>query len=119
MALLGVDIGTSRCKANVFSIDGRILGSGDAEYPTEHPQHGYSQLPSELVFERVCDSIRAAIAECDQDNEIDAMCFTSMGEAVVPVSSDRRILGPSILGTDVRGGEYVSRLTDGFDPVKL
>jgi hypothetical protein len=33
-----------------------------------------------------------------------------MGEAVVPVTRDRRILGPSILNFDERGQEYLPRL---------
>ncbi len=140
MALMGVDIGTSTCKANVFSPDGTILGSGRSEYPTMYPKPGHTELDAGLVFDRVCEAIGNAVRETAADGvaekrsgarnnrpgserpserEIEAICFTSMGEAVVPVSTDRRILGPSILGSDARGAEYVSRLTDRFEPDEL
>jgi xylulokinase len=44
--------------------------------------------------------------------EIKALSVSSMGEAVVPVSADRKILGPSILNFDERGEEFLPVLKD-------
>ena len=45
---------------------------------------------------------------------IRALAVSSLGEACVPVSGDRRILGPSILAFDARGEEYLPRLRSGL-----
>ena len=119
MALLGIDIGTSGVKASVFEKDGTLLGTGRFEYPTLHPAPGHAELDSTEVYARSCDAIRAAVAEANSAGAIEAMCFTSMAEAMVPVSADRRILGHSILGTDVRGEQYVPRLAEAFTPTEL
>ncbi len=39
MSLIGLDIGTTGCKAIVFSVSGEILGQAAREYPilTPHP----------------------------------------------------------------------------------
>ena len=106
MSLLGIDIGTTGCKAAAFSEDGPCLGSAYRGYATESPQSGWAQLNSAAVFERV----KAAIAEVALQtggDPVTALCVSSMGEAATPVSRDRRILGPSILMSDARGEPYV------------
>lgn len=40
MSYLGLDIGTSGCKALVFDDSGRTLASAYREYPLNHPQPG-------------------------------------------------------------------------------
>jgi xylulokinase len=50
---------------------------------------------------------------------VKAVSVSSLGEAVVPVSRDRKILGPSILNFDTRGGEYLGRLPAFQDAEKL
>ena len=41
---------------------------------------------------------------------VTALAVASLGEAVVPVSRDRRVLGPSLLNFDIRGQEYLDGL---------
>ena len=40
MSLLGIDIGTTGCKAIVFRVDGQVLGHAYREYPLIHPRDG-------------------------------------------------------------------------------
>jgi xylulokinase len=42
--------------------------------------------------------------------EVQALSVSSLGEAVVPVSADRQILGPSVLNFDRRGEEFLPEL---------
>jgi xylulokinase len=111
MSLLGIDIGTTGCKAAAFSDDGRCLASAYREYPTASPQPGWAELDSPAVFELVKAAIaEAAAAAAGAGDPVAALGISSMGEATTPVSADRRILGPSILMSDSRGGRYVDAL---------
>jgi len=111
MSLLGLDVGTTGCKAAAFAADGRCLATAYREYPTDSPRPGWFQLDSAAVFELV----KAAVADVASaagaaGDAVSAVGLSSMGEAATPVAADRTILGPSILMSDARGAEYVDRL---------
>ncbi len=109
MSLLGIDIGTSGCKSVIFSVDGHLLATGYQEYNIQRPQPGWAELDSHLVWEKVKTTIHQAAADAGTSSKdpIQALCVSSLGEAVVPVTSDRRILGPSLLNFDERGSEFL------------
>ena len=44
MSLLGIDVGTSGCKAAVFSEDGQLLRQAYAEYDYQHSRPGWAEL---------------------------------------------------------------------------
>ncbi|HEO69874.1 MAG TPA: hypothetical protein ENN80_01325, partial [Candidatus Hydrogenedentes bacterium] len=115
MSLLGIDVGTTGCKASIFSCEGRLLGIAYREYDVARPRPGHAELDAHSVWSDIQAVIREAAADTRAD-PVTALCASSLGEAVVPVSSDRRILGPSILNFDERGAEYLdglrSRLAD-------
>lgn len=118
MSLLGIDVGTSGCKAAAVADDGGFIASAYAEYPIQQRQPGWAELDATNVWEIVQRTIGRVVAKCDAD-PVQAASVSSLGEAVVPVSADRRILGPSILNFDVRGEEYLSRIGAGFGPEGL
>lgn len=109
MSLLGIDVGTTGCKAAAFTEDGRCLASSYREYPTLHPREGWAEIDSARVYASVCEVIREAAAGAGRD-PVTALSVSSMGEAAAPVTLDRRILGPAILSSDIRGAEYVDEL---------
>ena len=111
MSLLGIDIGTSGCKGAAYSAGGEVLSTAKRSYPIVHPAPGWAELESAEVLGRVFDVIRETAAGCGAD-PVRAIAFSSMGEAMVPVSADRRILGNSILMADSRGGGYVEELRE-------
>jgi xylulokinase len=113
VSLLGIDVGTTGCKAAAFSLAGALVASAYREYPTAHPQEGWSELDSRLVMARVGETIAETAAQCRGD-PITAVCVSSMGEAMTPVSADRRVLGPSILMTDTRGGDLSAPIIERF-----
>ncbi|GAK60943.1 xylulokinase [Candidatus Vecturithrix granuli] len=114
MSLLGVDVGTSGCKSVVFSETGTILASAYQEYDFQAAQPGWAELDSNEVWENIQQTIHAAASQTTSD-PIKAVCASSCGEAVVPVSEDRQILGASLLNFDVRGLDYVNELRHKFD----
>ena len=110
MSLMGIDIGTTGCKAVVFSETGEILASAYAEYDIIRPEPLSAELDSGLVWSAIQRTIREAASSVFGRDSVRALAFASMGEAVVPVSADRKILGPSILINDARGDRYVDAI---------
>lgn len=111
MSLLGIDVGTSGCKAAVFSEDGEMLGLAYAEYNYQHPHPGWAELNTPQVWQQIKQTIALAAARVSGD-PVKALCVSSLGEAVVPVSAERKILGSSLLNFDVRGAEYLEALQE-------
>jgi len=113
MSLLGIDVGTTGCKAAVFSEDGRLLASAYEEYDNLRPEPGWAELDAVEVWakvKRMIGGVASSAARFTQSDPIRALAVSSLGEAVVPVTGDRQVLGPSILNFDVRGEEYLARL---------
>ena len=110
MSRLGIDAGTSGCKAAVFSETGQQLTIAYEEYDIAHP--GWDELDAVEVWSRIKQAIgRVTVAARGAGTDpIRALAVSSMGEAFVLVTFDRRILGPSILLSDSRGAEYLPRL---------
>lgn len=107
MSLMGIDIGTTGCKAAVFSEEGRCISTAYREYSIMRPQAGYAQLDSRAVLKAVYEVIAAAASKTAND-PIKVLSISSLGEAFVPVSSDRKILENSILSSDMRGEEFLN-----------
>jgi len=113
MSLLGIDAGTSGCKAGILSDEGVLLATAYREYSALSPQPGWAELDSIAVWELVKDVIREVVAAAPGD-PVKALSVSSLGEAVVPVTLGRQILGPSLLNYDVRGEEYMDEFRAAF-----
>jgi xylulokinase len=118
MSLLGIDIGTSGCKAAAYGHDGRPVAAAAREYPTFYPGPDLAELDSHGVFAALEEALREVSARtaCDP---IEALSISSMGEAMVPMDRRRQVLGPSILSSDARGGCYVDQLLSIVDKPSL
>jgi xylulokinase len=118
MSLLGIDVGTTGCKAAAFSLDGQLLAAAYEEYDVQRPQPGWAQLESVAVWEKVKRAVRR-VAAATRADPITALSVSSLGEAMVPVTAERVILGPSLLNFDERGAEYLPRLAEALDDEHL
>ncbi len=113
MSLLGIDLGTTGCKAGVFGLDGACMAQAYREYHMLHPQPGWSELDSADVWKKTREVIAEVAAQAKKD-PVTALSVSAFGEAFVPVSKDRRLLDNSILCVDDRGAEHVDRLVETF-----
>ena len=118
MSLLGIDLGTTGCKAAAFSAEGCCLAQAYREYATMQPQPGWAELDSHDVWAKVREVIAEVAAQTRHD-PITALSTSSFGEAIVPVTKDRNILGNSILSMDARGAEYADALERRFGQESL
>ena len=118
MSLLGIDVGTTGCKAAIFSTEGCVLASSYEEYDVSRPGPGWAELDAVAVWDKVRSTVRAVASQSSAE-PVTALAVSSLGEAVVPVAMDRRILGPSILNFDMRGQEFLSQLKTALDDESL
>ncbi len=118
MSLLGIDVGTTGCKAAAFSEEGDLIALAYQEYDVRRPEPSWAELDATELWERVKRTIKEVALQCEAD-PIRALAVSSFGEAIVPVTADREILGPALLNFDERGAEYLPDLATALEPEHL
>ena len=99
MYLIGLDIGTTGCKAALFDEEGALLGSASREYHVDVPRPTWAEQDAEHVWALAQDVLRKVIAG---RQVVAAIGLSVQGEAVIPVDEAGRALRPAILGMDTR-----------------
>lgn len=67
MSTIGLDIGTTGCKAIVFGDDGNILSHASWEYSILTPQTNWAEQDAELVWQLGCGAPSKAVAKNYKD----------------------------------------------------
>ncbi len=106
MSLLGIDVGTTGCKAVAFDEEGRLLASAYREYPLHFPRTGWIELDSERVLASVREATREVGARTRKD-PVRAFAVSAQGEAVTPVGKDGRALHRGVVTFDARTASLV------------
>jgi xylulokinase len=107
MSLLGIDIGTTGCKAVAFDEDGWILASAYREYPLHFPRPGWIELDSARVMRAAREVIRE-VAGATRKDPIRALSVAAQGEAVTPVGRSGEFLHNAIVTFDARTAPWVA-----------
>ena len=102
---MGIDVGTSGCKSAVYSVDGKAISTGYEEYSEYSPRPAWIELNPDEVWNKVRNSIRECI-ESVNVKEIEALAFSVLGEAVLPIDRDGNPLYPAITAYDARSNGY-------------
>ena len=111
MHFLGIDIGTSGCKAVVFDADGRQVASAQREYSLHLTGDGGAELDSTEVMNH-CLAIIAETAQLAGRGTIKAIGIASQGEAFTPVDRHGQPLGPAMVSSDMRAATHAQRLDE-------
>lgn len=102
MHLIGLDVGTTGCKAVVFDLEGNIKGYGFHEYDVICKKPGWAEQESEKVWEFTKLVVRQAVQESGV-KDIKALSLSVQGDAVIPVDKNILPLHNTLLGMDYRG----------------
>ena len=84
MTLLGLDIGTTGCKAVLFDEGGVLLAKASREYPVDFPYPNWAEQNIENVWALAQEALRDAINQAGE-KIVEALAISVHGEAVTPV----------------------------------
>ena len=114
---LGLDIGTSGCKAAVFDQNGRMVWLARRDYDLALTSDGRAELDSDIVVQRCL----AAMAEvrAQVGGNVRAMSVSSQGEAFIAVGCDGRALCHAMVSSDVRAASFAREWPKGFGEKRL
>jgi len=118
MNYLGIDIGTSGCKAVVFDETGKQLGLANREYDVIFYENGGAELDSEEVIEK-CFQVIKKCSEQVEHNSIAGLGISSQGEAFTAIGSNNEIICNAMISSDMRSEAFVKSWPIEFGEEKL
>jgi xylulokinase len=84
MSLLAIDIGSSACKAAVFTAEGEILAQHASAYTPDFPAPCHAEMDPGRFWDAVCTCTQAVAK--DLTDPVRAICLSSHGETFVQPS---------------------------------
>ncbi|HET6413206.1 MAG TPA: FGGY-family carbohydrate kinase [Anaeromyxobacter sp.] len=115
--LIGLDVGTTGCKAVFFSEEGAVLGSAYREYGIETDRSGKAEQNAERVWQLVCEGLREAAAAAGTGRQRPAVASLSLsvqGDAIIPLDGAGVPVHPAILGMDYRSAPQARACEERF-----
>lgn len=115
---LGIDIGTSGCKAVIFNEDGHQVALAYRDYNIISPKPGWAELDTDEVISKCFDVIRESASKI-KDGTVRGLGISSQGEAFTLVDKDGKALCNAPVSSDIRANELIKGWTDKFGEEKL
>ena len=101
--LLGIDLGTSACKAALFTPDGAVVMQANAAYPVYYPHPGWAEQNPDEWWEGVCKAVREVIERSGVNPaDIAGIGVDGQSWSAVAVDADGRALINSPIWMDAR-----------------
>lgn len=117
MAFIGLDIGTTGCKATVISSNGSVMSYAYQEYAPVIPAKGRAEIHADTVWNSAKEVLRQAVAE--SSGEINAITVATFGETFVCLDKSGQVISNSILYSDERGTDEVHDILQSVDKKTL
>jgi xylulokinase len=115
---MGIDIGTSGCKAVVFDEEGRQVSIAYREYDIISKNPGWAELDTDEVIGKCFEVIRESASKLEQGSVI-GLGISSQGEAFTLIDKDGKALCNALVSSDIRANDMIAPWTDKFDEEKL
>jgi len=114
---LGIDIGTSGCKAVVFDKNGEQISLAYREYDIISVNPGWAELDTDEVIIRCFEVIRESASAVS--GNIKAIGISSQGEAFTMIDREGNALCNAFVSSDTRADTYVKTWSEDFGNTKL
>lgn len=115
---LGIDIGTSGCKAVIFDGDGQQVSLAYREYDIISKNPGWSELDTDEVIAKCFEVIKESASRLEPGS-VKGMGISSQGEAFTMIDKEGRALCNALVSSDIRANELIRPWTEKFGEEKL
>lgn len=118
--LLGVDLGTTGCKAALYTTDGQLRASHYVEYGLITPRADWVEQDAEIWWALAREAIRAALAGGGIDgSSVRALSVSSQGISFVPVDKGGSPLRHALTWLDTRASGQAEFIASQVDDAAL
>lgn len=99
--VIGIDLGTSGCKAVAVTADGTILASAKDTYPLLQPRQGWSEQSPGDWWSAAANVLRTLTGKLNGAPP-EGISFSGQMHGLVALDEDRQVIRPAILWNDQR-----------------
>ena len=117
MSLVGIDVGSTGCKAVAYTDVGKCIAGAYREYKVETSGY-FAELESESVWKGVIECLREITCACENDS-IKALSVSAMSDTMTPMSINAKPLMKSIMSFDARAMGEIEEVKARINPFQL
>jgi len=118
--VIGLDAGTTGCRAVVFDRTGAIVGEAAEEYPMSIPHPGWAEQDPETIYRAVLASLQRAINSARiHPRNVSAIGLSSVLHSLIPIGEDGQALAPALIWADTRSAPQARRIRAKHDAQAL
>jgi len=108
--IIGVDIGTSRCRAVLFETTGCMVAESTRTYPILTPQPGWQEQDPKIVLQAFLECLQEITGKADR-KKLAGIGLSGYLNSIMPVDLNGQPLAKCMIWTDTRSKE-AARLID-------
>lgn len=109
--LIGIDIGTSACKAAAFLRDGTVLCSTQQEYEVSYPRPGWAEQDPQQWWEAVCLCLKRLCLQVDPES-IRGIGIDGQSWSAIPIDEGGQVLAKTPIWMDTRAQDICDELEE-------
>lgn len=109
--LVGIDIGTSATKTDLYLESGEVVATASSSYRLYQPHNGWAEQIPEDWWEATVETIEAVIAQSGVNpQDIKGLGLSGQMHGLVMLDEDNNVIRPAIIWADQRTEEQVAWL---------
>lgn len=108
--LLGIDIGTSACKAAAFTPEGRVLAQATEPYKVYYPQPGWAEQDPEEWWQAVCRAIRGVLEGGVRPEDVQGVGVDGQSWSAIAVDRTGKVLCNTPIWFDTRAAAQCEQM---------
>ena len=116
--LVGLDLGTTNCKAVAVTAGGRVLATASSSYGLHSPQPGWAEQDVRKVWQGVIRTLHALRAQLSS-RQVDGLCLSGAMHSMLLVDKHGAALCPAMTWADNRAAPCVERLRARVDAAAM
>jgi len=107
--VIGLDLGTTRCKAVAVAPDGQVTASATSAYPLRSPHPGWAEQSAQAVWQGAAAALRELCAQVPAAS-LAGLSLSGAMHSVLPVDAAGQPLAPASTWADQRAAPQLQTL---------
>lgn len=99
--IVGIDIGTSRCRAVLFETTGHVVADSTRSYPILTPQPGWQEQDPRVVLQAFLECLQEIIGRANQD-KLAGIGLSGYLNSIMPLDPNGQPLANCMIWADIR-----------------